>query len=460
MANFADYLAARMAPQSGPFPLTTQQAPAMGLQLADILGGLATAQRQAQPAPAVAALMDRPQMTMSPAAGAATATEAGPDPLAALLQAATAGAAPQATPRDPMVAVGAATATGTPNPSGQPLGETLGGIGDWITNLFSGEPAPSASANAAAAAALGTLQGGQPSPLQLPPEAAPQIPQATSPASPAAAPQAAPQQAAPVATSTKEKATTKAATTTASPAEISPISGPAYKAITAAPDIPEADKAPLAQVFQNEDLYKTMISIGAALSSGDDYGTAMQKGAATFLGAQQARAQQAAANEEKAYQRSQDTFNNKIEAAKLKRGMDKDAVDAELTRAQIEAAKAKIPLTQQQALLVQQQISESKTRQAKAGKEMSGLLPKDYAKMKLDVINDMSLNGEEPADGMNLDDAAQVRVNLALPEAMRQYAPIPTAIRKEVEGIAAQPTLTPDDKTRLERYRLLYGPVF
>lgn len=459
MATFADYLAARMAPKSGAFPMTTQSAPAGGLQLADILGGLATAQRQVQPAPAVAALMDRPQMALAPAAGAATATEAGPDPLAALLQAATASAAPQATPRDPMAAVGAATATGTPNPSGQPLGEALGGIGDWITNLFSGEPAPSASANAAAAAAMGTLQGGQPSPLQLPPEAA-QIQQAAPPAVAATAANATPQPTAPVSTGTKEKATTKAATTSATSAEISPISGPAYKAITAAKDIPDADKAPLAQVFQNEDLYKTMISIGAALSSGDDYGTAMQKGAATFLGAQQARAQQAAANEEKAYQRSQDTFKNNIEVAKLKRGMDKDAVDAELTRAQAEAAKARIPLTQQQALLVQQQISESKTRQAKTGQEMSGLLPKDYAKMKLDVINDMSLNGEEPAEGMNIDDAAQLRVNLALPEAMRQYAPIPTAIRKEVEGIAAQPTLTPEDKTRLERYRLLYGPVF
>jgi hypothetical protein len=459
MATFADYLAARMAPTSGALPLQAPQPPVGGLQLADILGGLATAQRQAQPAPAVAALMDRPQMAMAPAAGAAAPTQAGPDPMAALMQALSGGQpTPQATPRDPLAAIGAATATGTPNPSGQPLGEALGGIGDWITNLFSGGPSPSASANAAAAATMGTLQGGQPSPLQLPAEqgAAPtQIPQAA-----ATLPAAAQQTETPAVTTGKQAPLPKAAPEGKTAPAISPISAPAYNAITAAKDIPEEDKGSLAKVFENGDLYKTMITIGAALSRGEDYGSAMEKGAATFLGAQQARVAQATAAEEKAYKRSQDTFKNNIEAGKLKRGMDKDAVDAELTRAQVEAAKAKIPLTQQQALLVQQQISESKTKQAKMGKEMSGLLPKDYAKMKLDVINDMSLNGEEPAEGMNIDDAAQLRVNLALPDAMRQYAPIPTNVRKEVEGIAAQPTLTPEDKTRLERYRLLYGPVF
>lgn len=459
MATFVDYLAQRMAPTSGSFPLQAPQAPAAGIQLADILGGLATAQRQVQRAPAVAALMDRPQTVMAPAAGAAAPTQAGPDPLAALVQAMSGSSpTPQAAPRDPLAAFGAATATGPSNPSGQPLGEALSGISDWVTNLFGGEPAPSASANAAAAATMGTLQGGQPSPLQLPAE--PVVAAPIQPAAPAAQPAPAQQTAAPATATGKQAPLPKAVPEGKTAPEISPISSGAYKAIAAAKDIPEEDKGNLAKVFENGDLYKTMISVGAALSRGEDYGSAMEKGAATFIGAQQARTAAAAAAEEKAYKRSQDSFKNNIETAKLKRGMDKDAVDAELTRAKTSAEKARIPLTQQQALLVQQQISESKTRQAKTGREMSGLLPKDYAKMKLDVINDMSLNGEEPTEGLNLDDAAQLRVNLALPEAMRQYAPIPTTVRKEVEGIAAQPSLTPEDKTRLERYRLLYGPVF
>lgn len=468
MASFADYLTQRLTPATtGVFPAGQTLAPSGGVQLADILGGLAAASRQAIPAPAPT---PQPSLTMTPQAGAAVPTEQGPDPLAALTQ--ILGAMPQgqagssplaglSTPMDPRVGAGinmngdvlqqnpqAPAGTGT---------SPFSAATDWLANLFGTAPQESPAANAAAAAAMGTLQGGAPSPLQ--PQAEPATP-AQSAALPPAVGAAVPTTGKPAATTAKPAGAPTPASSGKTAPEISPIAAPAYKAISAAKDIPAEDKSNLSQVFQNEDLYKTMISIGAALSRGEDYGSAMEKGAATFLGAQAARAQQAKDAEALRYQRAQDSFNNDIKVANLKRGLDKDAVDAELSRAKVAAEKAKIPLTQQQVLLVQQRIAESKANQAKAGKEMSGLLPKDYAKMKLDVIKDMSANGEEPVAGMSLDDAAQVRVNLALPDSMRQYAPIPSAVRKEVQGIAAKPALTPEDKTRLEQYRLLYGSVF
>lgn len=468
MATFADYLMSRMTPKSGVFPIPVETAPTQGLQLADILGGLATARSQIQPQ-TTPGLSQRPAMGLPPAVGAATPTEQGADPLAALTQILGAMPATQGSSALGAVTAGSDPRTGAginmngdilqQNPQPQTTSDTspFAKATDWLANLFGQAPAESPAANAASAAAMGTLQGGAPSPLQplAEPTQAPQA--AVMPPVPGAA---APTTGKPAATTAKPAGAPTPEPAAKTAQEISPIAAPAYKAISAAKDIPAEDKSNLSQVFQNEDLYKTMISIGAALSRGEDYGSAMEKGAATFLGAQAARAQKAAADEAVRYQRAQDSFKNNIEAAKLKRGLDKDAVDAELTRAKTAAEKARIPLTQQQVLLVQQRIAESKANQAKAGKEMSGLLPKDYAKMKLDVIKDMSANGEEPAAGMSLDDAAQVRVNLALPDSMRQYAPIPTAVRKEVQDIAAKPALTAEDKTRLEQYRLLYGSVF
>lgn len=425
---------------AAPRPTTPQ------LGLADLLAGAQGSMTKVMPATA----QPTPAMSMDNAAGAAQPTEAGAGlgealaPLMQLFQGFT-GSDPgqQATPRpaDLATAVGSAAAQdrrATPEtPSPYALPEGMGGALDWIKGLLGGSEAPAGAATPAQAHPTASVAAAVPvAPAQ--------------PAPPVAAP-------AQTTTGAQTQQQASAASKTSQPAQVGDaVSAAVSKAI---PDLPEADAKAIKTVFQQDDLFKMMVAMGSALDSGKSYGESVAIGTHAYLGAQQARKVEAAAKAKQAFDAAQQTFENKLEVAKLQKGMDKDAAEADLARARAEAAKAGIAVTQEQVNLVRAQTQKNLAQAAKAGRdEKAGLTPKDYAKLMLDVQNDMELNGTVPDDATTTDES-RVRVNLALPEELRQYAPVPSSVKEEVKAIAEKPALTPEDKTRLERYRLLYGSV-
>lgn len=416
------------------------------LGIADLLANAQGAMTNVQPAVA----QPTPAMAMDNAAGAAQPTQTGAglgEALAPLMQLFQgfmgSDSGQQATPKpaDLAAAVGSAAAQdrrATPEtPSPYALPEEMGGALDWIKGLFGGSDTPAGAATPAAAKPTAPVVAAAPvAPAQ------------------AAATVAAPAQAT---TGTQTQQQASATTKTSQPAQVGEaVSAAVSKAV---PDLPEADAKAIKTVFQQEDLFKMMIAMGSALDSGKSYGESAALGAQAFLGSQQGRKAEAAAQAKAEFDRAQQTFENKLEVAKLQKGMDKEAAEADLARARAEAAKAGIAVTQEQVNLVRAQTQKNLAQAAKAGRdEKAGLTPKDYAKLMLDVQNDMELNGTVPEDATTTDES-RVRVNLALPEELRQYAPVPSSVKEEVKAIAEKPALTPEDKTRLERYRLLYGSV-
>lgn len=403
------------------------------LDLQSLLAGTGQAMTQVpDKGPSVPAVAQAP---MEPAAGSAAATEAGPSPLSgllALLDKMPTSNAQQATPRPDNLAeaVGSAAAqdrAATPEipspypPAANPLEALFGLFGGG------GAAAPAPAPEAAAS-----------QPQQPPTPATAPAQQAAAPATPTPAPEAAASAAQPA--EKKTQAITKAIE-------------------TAYPDLPKADTASAVSAFENVDLFKAMIAMGASLSSGRTFGEAAAMGANAFLQSQAGRQQAANAARDKRLQEAQTSFENELKLSKEKREGASAASAADLRTAQAEAARAKIPLTAEQVKLVKAQTAKAMADTAKAGRETSGqLAPKDYAKLMLDVQKDMELNGTVPED-IPVTDESRIRVNLALPENLRQYSPVPSAVKAEVQGIAQKPELTEEDKTRLERYRLLYGPV-
>ena len=444
----AQRLAQRQAPVTpsalGPVLAAPIQSPPQ-LALADLIAGVGQSMTQLQPAQQQPA----PSIAMAPSAGAAVPTQAGGSPLEALSALLGASSAePQAAPRPDNLAglLSSAAYPNQPNPAGASGASSM--LPDWITGLFGGGSSPSEMplTDAAAQATQAKAEASAPAMAQPVGSAVP-TQQANAPTASTAP------------ASTETKATKEESKTSK---EISPIGTQVYEAIsTALPELPKADADALKTVFQKEDLFMAMIAMGSAMSSGKSYGEGAAAAASTLLGAQNKRQQDAAALQKQRMEEAQQTFENKLEVAKLKKGEEKDQADAELARARADAARAGIAVTQEQVKLVQAQTKKNHAQAAKAGRDSDGksaLAPKDYAKLMLDVQNDMELNGTVPEDAP-VTDESRVRVNLALPPELRQYAPVPSTIKEEVKAIAEKPALTPEDKTRLERYRLLYGPV-
>lgn len=483
-STVGEMLAQRLAASQG-FPAAPQAAPALSggglspllgpvlaapiasrpqLSIADLLAGQSAALRNPPPAPAPA---PQPAMEASQPAGAALPTGQGPDPLQALGGAlkqilnASQGAPIEEgqAPTDPRIGAGINMNKGDIQEMGPPDTTTQSPFDQatsWLASLFGSEPAPSQSANATAAATLGTLLGGPPSPLARPEEAAPTAPPPAQTA-PAQATIAQPTTTSPAAKGVQAASTmSSTAATQEQPAQ---KGEQVSKAVTTAlPDLPEQEASAIKSVFQNEDLYKTMIAMGAALDSGLSYGEAAALGARAFMGSQAERAQAAQQGQAEEAAARQQQFENELEVAKLKKGMGKEQADIELAKARAEAARAGIKVSEQQIGLVKAQTQKALADAAKAGRDdTKGLTPKDYAKLMLDVQNDMELNGTVPEDA-SVTDESRVRVNLSLPEGLRQYSPVPSSVKKEVQTMAEKDALTPEDKVILERYRLLYGP--